>query len=99
MKFKWIVTIAFWIILLLSIGFSKQYPRVDTLWFGLSFLLVVGTAINFLANLISHGWDKRVFSVSHHGWPRWFIRFPCDEYEETKKPKICAESSNSPGDK
>jgi len=79
LKIKWIVTIALWIILLLCIGFSKQYRWVGTLWFGFLFLLVLGTAINFLANLINHGGDKRVFSVSHHGWPRWFIRFVRDE--------------------
>jgi len=88
MKFKWVVTIAFWIMLLLSIGFSKQYPWIGTLWFGLLFFLVLGTAINFLANVVSHGGDKQVFSVSHHGWPLWFIRFVRDEDEEmnAKKP-------------
>ena len=81
MKPKWIVTIAFWILLLLTIGLGERYPWVGLIWIGLLWLLVLGTFINFVSSLICHHGDKRIFAVSHHGYPRWFIRFVRDEDE------------------
>ena len=87
MKPKWIVTIAFWILLLLSIGLSEGYPWVSRVWLGLLGLLVMGTIINYVTSLICHRGDKRNFAISHHGYPRWFIGFVRDEDEQKKIQK------------
>lgn len=88
MKPKWMVTIAFWIIFLLSIGLSERYQWIGLVWCGVLWLLVLATFINFVSNLIHHHGDKRIFAISHHGWPRWFIRFACDQDEQTEKRRV-----------
>ena len=97
MKLKWIVSIAFWIILLLSIGLSERHRWVGLLWFGLLLILVLATIINFAVNLVRHHGDKQIFAVSHHGYPRWFIHFACDLDEQAKRQKSAADASKSLG--
>lgn len=94
MKPKWIFTITFWILLVLSLGLNERFQWVGRVWSVGLWLIVLATFINFLTDSILHHGDKRTLAGSRRGYPRWFTRFAYDEDEQEHRQTTGDDSSH-----
>ena len=84
-KPKWIVVVVFWILFLLSVASSEEYPSVKYVWSAALLLFLLATFINFAFQFVRYGGDTR--AIRDRGYPRWFMRFALDEDEQTKRQR------------
>ena len=76
MKQKWIATIVFWILFVLSLGLNEQYQWIGSAWLALSWLVVVAASVYFLTHSSHRSADDQ---TSNRRYPRWFTRFAYDQ--------------------
>jgi len=81
---NWIPTALFWTLFAASLGFSRRYPWLDTVWYGALVLLLLGLSAYSLIHTVRHRHETH--SISYQGVPAWLQRFFLDE-EEKKTEK------------
>jgi hypothetical protein len=94
MKPKWVAAIAFWVLLLVSLGLNERYQWVGRAWSVGLWLILLATLITFLTNSIRHYDENRTLAGSGRGYPRWFTRFAYDEDEEAHARTTGKDSSH-----
>jgi hypothetical protein len=92
-KVSLILSFIIWGLLLLSIVVYQRHRWIDWIWLGAILAILLLATVNFVVQLHRHDGDSS--KVPFQGYPRWFIRFALDEYEESKPAKQpCAKSES-----
>lgn len=87
MKSRWIIGIAFWVLLILSVVFYEHHRWIDGVWIMAIWVIMLGTALNSVIQFARKRHERAGLS-SFRGYPGWFIRFALDDDVVRKaKPK------------
>jgi len=77
----WIPGIAFWVLLLVSLGFAERYPWLDTLWYGAWMLFLLVVSVYAVVQIFRN----RHETGGYRGVPRWAVTLFGGELDPPRK--------------
>ena len=84
MRYKWLISLAVWLILGVSLYVFAHNPWVDVVWMTASVLIVGATVINFFFDFRQPAGNSKSDAITRGGYPRWFLRFAYDDYKSSR---------------